>query len=141
VLDRLGDVGPRLQQVLSFGSKVAVLADQARAHLRIGINALFAPAKRSNWISRAQNSFSEVGGAFQRDCAPQLAIVHDRNSDVNIDAIDSGPEILQMWRWIIIGVQWHSRVRSLKLQPGHGFMAATSMNPAGKLSGWRRARS
>src|SRR5271165_24397 len=35
---------------------------------------------------------------------------------------------------MIIGVQWHSRERSLKYPQGQGFMAATSMKRAGKLS-------
>ena len=33
-----------------------------------------------------------------------------------------------------MGVQWHSRERSLKYPQGQGFMAATSMKRAGKLS-------
>src|SRR5664280_2248960 len=46
----------------------------------------------------------------------------------------SGPEIFDTYRWIIMGVQWHSRERSLKYPQGQGFMAATSMKRAGKVS-------
>ena len=46
----------------------------------------------------------------------------------------SGPEIFETYRWIIGWVQWHSRVLSLKNPQGQGFMAAASMNRAGKVS-------
>ena len=37
-------------------------------------------------------------------------------------------------RWICSGEQWHSRVGSPKNPQGHGFIAAASMNRAGKVT-------
>ena len=44
------------------------------------------------------------------------------------------PEIFETYRWIIGGVQWHSRVGSPKYPHGHGFIAAASMKREGKVT-------
>jgi len=41
---------------------------------------------------------------------------------------------LETYRWIIGGVQWHSRVGSPKYPQGHGFIAAANMNREGNVT-------
>ncbi len=45
----------------------------------------------------------------------------------------SGPDTFETYLWIIGGVHIHSRDLSLKYPQGHGFIAAASMNLAGKF--------
>src|SRR6266478_4924804 len=45
-----------------------------------------------------------------------------------------GPEIFETYRWIIGGVQWHSRVGAPKYPQGQGFIAAASTKREGNVT-------
>ena len=108
-------------------------------------------------ISRARNhSLTNLCGVLGFRARPEFFIVHRRYIDMDVDAVEQAvPEIFDMYRWITGGVQWHSRLRSLKYPHGTRVhrgrqhearrkvrdMAARAIQTVPSSSGWRMTSS
>lgn len=76
-----------LQHVFALTGELAVGADLAGTHLRVGEDTLGGKAVELNF-PRAQHSFANLRRALRSVAGAKLAIVHRRHVDVNVDAIE-----------------------------------------------------
>jgi hypothetical protein len=81
----------RLEQFLAIGADRAMLSDQFRRHLRVRVKLFFAFAAVELSLPPSQHPLPHARGAFDLDVPPQLLVLHRRNLDVNVDAIEQRP--------------------------------------------------
>src|SRR5271156_6208707 len=76
-----------LQDFFAFGGNGAVFADQLRRHLRIGVDVFFGAVAFELNVAGTQHAAAHTGGAFDFHVTAQFLILHGRNFDVDVNAI------------------------------------------------------
>jgi len=76
------------EEFFAFGGNGAIFADQFGWHLRVRIDFLFGGVALGLDFSRAQNPFAHGRRTFHLYVATQFFVLHRRNFDVNIDAVE-----------------------------------------------------
>jgi hypothetical protein len=78
-----------LQQALGIGAQFAVGANLARGHLRVGVD-FFAGLSEALplALARGHHAVANLRRALGRRSAAQLLVLHGRNFDMNIDAVE-----------------------------------------------------
>jgi len=76
-----------LENFFTFGSNGAVFADELGQHLRISVDVFLATIAFELDVARAQHAAAHAGGAFDFHVAAQFLVLHGRNLDVYVNAV------------------------------------------------------